>query len=267
MRELASLQTGLPLHPSSSIFLRVDESRTDVLQALITGPLGTPYGGGCFQFDIYLDQNYPSGSPKVNLETTGNGSVRFNPNLYNCGKVCLSLLGTWQGASNESWDENTSTLLQVLVSIQSLILVTEPYFNEPGYESRYDESSSKAKSARYSRNIRVETVRWALTNQIATPSEGFEKAIHTHIAVAKQLILDQIGSWLDEPEDEMRPALLDAAARFVYALKEKLPPIEGAPTEPLKIHKDIQDHLDKAGLNDSNYLQFDGDVNTDIYSF
>jgi hypothetical protein len=28
----------------------------------------------------------------------------------------------------------TSTLLQVLVSIQSLILVEKPYFNEPGYE-------------------------------------------------------------------------------------------------------------------------------------
>ena len=25
----------------------------------------------------------------VNLQTTGNGSVRFNPNLYNCGKVCV----------------------------------------------------------------------------------------------------------------------------------------------------------------------------------
>lgn len=31
---------------------------------------------------------------QVNLQTTGKGTVRFNPNLYNCGKVCLSLLGT-----------------------------------------------------------------------------------------------------------------------------------------------------------------------------
>ena len=30
---------------------------------------------------------------QVNFQTTGGGSVRFNPNLYNCGKVCLSLLG------------------------------------------------------------------------------------------------------------------------------------------------------------------------------
>ena len=68
----------------------------------------------------------------MNLQTTGYGAVRFNPNLYNCGKVCLSLLGTWQGAQNETWDPKTSTLLQVLVSIQSLIFVPQPYFNEPG---------------------------------------------------------------------------------------------------------------------------------------
>ena len=46
------------------------------------------------------------------------------------GKVCLSLLGTWYGESGESWNSQTSTLLQVLVSIQSLILVPEPFFNE-----------------------------------------------------------------------------------------------------------------------------------------
>ena len=40
---------------------------------------------------------YPEVPPKVQLITTGMGAVRFNPNLYNCGKVCLSLLGTWQG--------------------------------------------------------------------------------------------------------------------------------------------------------------------------
>jgi len=49
--------------------------------------------------------------------TTGKGTVRFNPNLYNCGKVCLSLLGTWRGGPNEKWNEKTSTLLQVIIFI------------------------------------------------------------------------------------------------------------------------------------------------------
>lgn len=47
---------------------------------------------------------------QVKFLTTGGGRCRFNPNLYNCGKVCLSLLGTWSGPS---WDPATSTLLQV----------------------------------------------------------------------------------------------------------------------------------------------------------
>lgn len=46
------------------------------------------------------------------------------------GKVCLSLLGTWDGDRGENWNAATSTLLQVLVSVQSLILVPEPFFNE-----------------------------------------------------------------------------------------------------------------------------------------
>ena len=77
--ELPSLSTTLPLHTSSSVFLRIDPERSDVMSALITGPVGTPYSGGCFQFDIYLPSTYPSTPPLVNLQTTGNGSVRFNP--------------------------------------------------------------------------------------------------------------------------------------------------------------------------------------------
>ena len=40
-----------------------------------------------------------------------------NLNLINvvdsCGKVCLSLLGTWEGQQGEQWNDTTSTILQV----------------------------------------------------------------------------------------------------------------------------------------------------------
>jgi len=58
-----------------------------LMKALIVPPVGTPYSGGVFEFDIFLPSTYPAESPKVNLMTTGGGSHRFNPNLYNSGKV------------------------------------------------------------------------------------------------------------------------------------------------------------------------------------
>jgi hypothetical protein len=72
----------------------------------------------------------------VQFLTTGGGRERLNPNLYACGKVCLSLLGTWPGGGKaEKWVAATSSMLQLLVSIQSLIFVDQPFFNEPGYET------------------------------------------------------------------------------------------------------------------------------------
>ena len=38
------------------------------------------------------------------MTTTSGGQVRFNPNLYSTGKVCLSILGTWRAEhSGEQW--------------------------------------------------------------------------------------------------------------------------------------------------------------------
>lgn len=48
-------------------------------------------------------------------------------NLYEEGKVCLSILGTWTGDRSESWSATRSSLLQAFVSIQGLVLVKEPY--------------------------------------------------------------------------------------------------------------------------------------------
>ena len=104
------------------------------MKALIAGAEGTPYATGLFEYHVYLNDDYPNNPPKCNLETTGSGNVRFNPNLYSCGKVCLSLLGTWRGNASENWDPKISNLLQLFLSIQAVVMSEEVYFNEPGYE-------------------------------------------------------------------------------------------------------------------------------------
>lgn len=68
-KELAVLSTALP----AGIYLRVDEERIDVLKCLITGPEGTPYSNGLFEFDILIPLDYPNSPPLVNFQTTGGG--------------------------------------------------------------------------------------------------------------------------------------------------------------------------------------------------
>ena len=134
-KEIAGLAGGaLPLNRSSSAFVRVDDAKSVIWSIMITGPEDTPYDGGCFVFDAFFPSGYPTHAPKIQFKTTGGGRWRANPNLYKDGKVCLSLLGTWQGGKGETWDPAVSTMLQVIVSIQSLILCPRPYFNEPGFE-------------------------------------------------------------------------------------------------------------------------------------
>ena len=63
------------------------------MNVLVTGPDQTPYEKGFFHFFMRMPHNYPIQPPRVKFLTTGAGVVRFNPNLYANGKVCLSILG------------------------------------------------------------------------------------------------------------------------------------------------------------------------------
>jgi baculoviral IAP repeat-containing protein 6 len=127
--QLSGLRAALPCHWGSAVAVRVDARCASLLRALILGPEGTPYALGAFLFDILLPAAFPDAPPRVHFLTTGGGAWRANPNLYHNGMVCLSLLNTWMGPG---WEASTSTLLQLLVSLQALVLNDEPYFNEPG---------------------------------------------------------------------------------------------------------------------------------------
>ncbi|OVA16152.1 Ubiquitin-conjugating enzyme [Macleaya cordata] len=126
MKEWKILEQNLP----DSIYVRVYEARIDLLRAVIIGAAGTPYHDGLFFFDFQFPSDYPNKPPKVYYHSFG---YRLNPNLYDDGKVCLSLLNTWSGTKNEKWNPSESSVLQILLSIQALVLNSKPYFNEPGY--------------------------------------------------------------------------------------------------------------------------------------
>ena len=189
MLEMQSLADSLPscLTTTSSIFVRTDSENIHLLKALIIGPDETPYSLGCFEFDLCIPDKYPNFPPRCKIVTTGNQTFRFNPNLYANGKVCLSLIGTWPGAPEEQWDPKLSTLLQVFISIQSLILVADPYYNEPGCQF----SKNDAANIRYNANIRQGTVKFAILGQLKDTKSAFRDVITTHFKHKREEVIKQ----------------------------------------------------------------------------
>lgn len=210
LRELSALNESLPTEPA--IWLRFDEETPQFLRALITAPTDTPYSFGLFCFDIYIPDTYPEVPPKMQLLTTGGGSVRFSPNLYADGKVCLSLLGTWPGPK---WNPLHSSIFQVLVSIQGLILgVEHPYFLEPGHggwegkvqEGKFQVEGTTLSGTKVSEEIgvpeqvvafedpiRLGTVDFAMLDTLKVPRHvaPFEKVIHAHFYHHRSVIMTE----------------------------------------------------------------------------
>ncbi len=204
MSELASLKNDLPVSWGSSVILRMVESNSNLISFIIVGPKDTPYHNGLFEFHAYFPDGYPNKIPLVNINTTDNGRVRFNPNLYACGKVCLSLLGTWSGEKGESWIPEISTFFQVIISIQSLILVDNPYFNEPAYETTFNTEAGKKANTDYNDNIRYETVRVAMIGMLKNKPESYENFIEQHFKLKKDEILSTVQKWVDESNNKIK---------------------------------------------------------------
>lgn len=127
IKEHKILETSLP----EGVYVRAWEGRIDLLRVLIIGPAGTPYEFAPFMIDMRFSGTFPESPPETYFHSWTNHAGRINPNLYEDGKICLSLLGTWHAdRKNESWSPKKSTVLQIIVSILGLVLVKEPYYSK-----------------------------------------------------------------------------------------------------------------------------------------
>jgi ubiquitin-conjugating enzyme E2 Z len=116
--------------------------------AMIVGPKDTPYFGGYYLFSLNYPTDYPHSPPKVTYHTNGDG-IRFNPNLYKCGKVCISLLNTWRG---DQWT-SCQTISSVLLTLCTL-LCKDPLLNEPGINNAHKDFGPYTRIIEY-KNIEI----------------------------------------------------------------------------------------------------------------
>lgn len=198
-REMVVLRQGLldgEQGCAAPIFVRTFSSRSDLFRAMVVGPPDTPYAYVPIFFDLALPAEYPREPPLAHFHAHFVGNERLNPNLYVDGKVCLSLLGTWSGPA---WDPSRSTLLQVLVSLQGLVLVEEPYFNEPGHECDQGTEQGRQSSALYNEHARLLALRAAL-NVSQSPPRGFEEIVASFFARYGQKLVEDTEEALRQPK-------------------------------------------------------------------
>ncbi|KIW08638.1 uncharacterized protein PV09_00594 [Verruconis gallopava] len=230
-KEHAILSSSLP----EGIFVRTWESRLDLLRVLIVGPLGTPYEYAPFLIDIRIPPEYPSEPPNTYFHSWTSGQGPVNPNLYENGKICLSLLGTWHaGEKGEAWSASRSTILQVLVSILGLVLVKEPYYNEAGFEARAGSEDAKVPSQLYSERTYFRSrafITYALRNGV----DGFDDLLNwlyrSRNAQAPRLLEKAIGAAKEliaagETAEDIRAGLKKMSKGAIIMLERQLKELE-----------------------------------------
>ncbi len=167
------------------------------MRFIISGPKNTPYEYGLFIFNMTIPMEFPAKPPICILDNTG--GVRFNPNMYDTGYVCSSILNTWKGLASESWTPELSTIFQIFMSIQSQILVEQPYFNEPGYEKTMNTPSGQKNSDDYNEKIMQYTLEHAMINLLESTKKGkypeFNDVIHEYFRYHKYNIINTLNIW------------------------------------------------------------------------
>ena len=166
--------------------------------------------------------------------TTGNGTVRFNPNLYNSGKVCLSLLGTWRGEQGESWNPDFLQLFNYNF-YQSLIFIKDPYFNEPGWETDRGTKKGEEKSKKYSEIRELETIRWAINDKIINPVKGLEEFTKEHFRMKREELINVTRKWYNNCTQNKYKGYEEEIDKMIGLLDSLMPK-----EEPVKVNSGFE---------------------------
>ncbi|XP_018018024.1 ubiquitin-conjugating enzyme E2 Z isoform X2 [Hyalella azteca] len=132
-------------------------------KVLLIGPENTPYEGGFFHFYVRLGPNYPVEPPRVCFMSGYRFGhlVRFSPNFYRNGHICISILNTWPG---EPWNPDMD-LRSLFLGIRSR-MTNEALCREPRFE--VFEGRGTREVWLYDMYIRHETLRVTVVHGLRT---------------------------------------------------------------------------------------------------
>jgi ubiquitin-protein ligase len=161
---------------------------------LLIGTKDTPYHNGFYLIKFKFPNDYPYNHPVCTFITVSN--IRHNPNLYENGKVCLSILGTW--GKEDTWKPSMG-IEQILLSIQSSVLTKNALDNEPPYDLSITDpvlSKNYEEIVRHS-NFKYNVVKFFLFTPLTIPKPVRTKLrtfMKKYLLSNKQEYLDEISS-------------------------------------------------------------------------
>jgi len=165
----------------AGIYFEYNSDNLTSVKLLIIGPENTPYQNGFYFFNINIPATYPFSPPKITfLNRIDN--IRFHPNLYVEGYVCLSVLNTW---GNNEWSP-CQNLTSIASTIQS-VMNENPITNEPEYENETGQISQD-----YSKIIEYYNFK-SIYKNITTPIIGF----NNFTPIIKKYFLSNFDTYLD----------------------------------------------------------------------
>ena len=103
-KELEDFKKDPPLGCSGGIV----NNNIYIWEAVLVGPIDSPYSGGIYKLDINIPSNYPFKPPKIKFKTP-----ILHPNINRDGYICLDIL-------NKSWSP-VLTISKTILSISSLL--------------------------------------------------------------------------------------------------------------------------------------------------
>lgn len=116
------------------------------------------------------------------------------------GYICLSILGTWRGNTQEQWSPS-SNLNLVLMSLQSIVMNEDVYFNEPYIDQEKGSEKGTKLNNGYSNIVRCGTLQFAMIDMLKNPPPEFADIIKMHFYLKKDQIISQVQGWIDKAPD------------------------------------------------------------------
>lgn len=241
LKELSLLRASLP---SSGVYFRTFEERLDLLSLMIEGPHHTVYENHLFLFDLQISDRLQDPPECLYLSF---GKKQLNPNLYTDGNVCLSLLNTFFGKSEEEkWQPGKSSLLQLALSLQALVLNSNPYFNEADFDVYCNTEEGLKKSKSYNEFVIVSLIDHSIDLYSRRAELAFKNEIEKHyqanafaiykryfdfifISMNWEIRLRQAGKKLDDQElsGQFKQMLASEYPQFTAPPFNLLPASEG----------------------------------------